>query len=388
MAKRTMTRRDVALGASLGLAATQLFELGLFAQVWTESEGETVVPFLDQPPDPPTEELERLNGTDWDSLSEWLSDTETFFKVSHYDQPEIDPDAYRLEISGLVERPLSLSLSELQARPKQEVVFTLECAGNHGFPWFVGGLGNAKWAGTRLAPLLESAGIRDEGIEVVFFGRDAGEEEFARQTVPQNFARSMSVEDALAPDNILCYEMNGGPLPRAHGFPIRLIAPGWYGVANVKWLDRIEVWSTRYAGRFMARDYVTVREEEGPSGSSVYTQKVVGRTLLKSALARVTRKDDRLRIHGAAWGGEIERVEIQIDDSAWRSAVIDEGANQPFAWKFWHFDASDLGPGEHSITARAVDRRGKVQPTAEDPIVAKRLTYWENNGQQTRRIRL
>ncbi len=382
------SRRQLLQGAGAAWLVSQAFDRGLFARVWSQEASDEVIPFSDPVPDPPRPEMSALNGVDWGGLDRWITPNDSFFEVAHYDQPEIDAATYRLEIGGLVENPSSLTLAELRAQPRQEVTFTLECAGNNGFPWFVGGIGNARWAGAPLAPLLERAGVKAGGVEVVFFGRDAGEEEFARQTVPQNFGRSMSIDDARDPNLLLCYEMNGEDLPRAHGYPVRLIAPGWYGVANVKWLDRIEVWSTRYAGRFMARDYVTVREEPVAGGGSRFTQKVVGRTLLKSVPARVTRTASGYRLFGVAWGGGAERVEVKVDDGAWREATIDRGADQLHAWKFWHLDLGSLGSGEHSLTARAIAVDGSVQPTADDPVVAQRLTYWENNGQITRRIEI
>ncbi len=156
-----------------------------------------------------------------------------------------------------MQQPLTLSLDDLKARPREEVTFTLECSGNDGLPFFNAGIGNATWAGTPLAPVLQEAGLLEQGIEIVFFGSDMGVEEVRQIKMPQHFARSLVPADALDPRNLLCYEMNGEPLPQAHGFPVRLIVPGWYGIANVKWLQRIEVLSTRYESRFMARDYVT-----------------------------------------------------------------------------------------------------------------------------------
>ena len=382
----SLSRRRLLAQGGATLAVLHLFDSGLLAQVWSESAGEDLVPFLDQPPPPPQPALQEINKLNWQELSSWITANDGFFKVAHYDQPEIDADSYRLEITGLVRRRSSFSLSEIRSMPKREIVYTLECAGNNGFDWFTGGIGNARWAGTPLAPLLARAGVLDEAIEVVFYGADSGEEEFGRQKVPQSFARSMSIEDASDPELLLCYEMNGEPLPRGNGYPVRLIAPGWFGVANVKWLSRIELWSTRYAGRFMARDYVTVREEPRPGAQPVFTQKVVGRSLIKSVPAKVTRKDGRYRIYGAAWGAPIERVEVQIDGGAWQAATIDQGQGERYAWKFWHLDWHQPPAGEHTITCRAIDDKGLVQPTADDPVVAKRLTYWENNGQVTRRL--
>lgn len=373
------------------LAALTLLDSPLFAEIWRTSGGETVIPFLDQAPAPPDAAVRQygeLNTRNWDQLSSWMTPNEDFFTVSHYNRPVLKAEEWQLQIGGLVERPITLSLDQIRARPRQEVAFTLECGGNHGFNWFTGGIGNARWAGTPLAPILQAAGIQKNGIEVVFFGSDEGEEEVRDIKMKQHFSRSMSVEDALASANLLCYEMNGTPLSPLHGFPLRLIAPGWYGVANVKWLKRIEVIDKRWAGRFMAKDYVTIREERAENGEIVWTQKVVGPALLKSVTAKVSMKDGKHRIYGAAWGRPIQRVDVRIDDGPWRSATIDRGQEYEFAWKFWYLDWEGATAGEHTITSRAIDKAGQVQPTLSDPVIANKRTYWESNGQITRRIRI
>jgi DMSO/TMAO reductase YedYZ molybdopterin-dependent catalytic subunit len=323
----------------------------------------------------------------WENLASWLTPNDQFFQIAHYNKPVIDDKAWALEITGLVKQPLRLTLAALKARPRQEVIFTLECSGNHGFPWFISGIGTAKWAGTPLAPLLQEAGVLDHGKEVIFWGSDVGEEEVRQIKMKQNFARSMSLADAMNPNNLLCYEMNGVALPQPHGFPLRLIAPGWYGIANIKWLKRIEIRDTRFMGRFMARDYVTIREEP-QNGETVWTETSVGRALLKSVPAKVTRKDGQYRIVGAAWGAPIARVEVQIDGGPWLAAAIDRSEEAEFAWKLWSLEWANAQPGEHTITSRASDTQGQVQPAMDDPRIAKKRTYWESNGQVTRRIRL
>jgi DMSO/TMAO reductase YedYZ molybdopterin-dependent catalytic subunit len=181
--------------------------------------------------------------------------------------------------------------------------------------------------------------------------------------------------------------MNGEPLPNLHGSPLRLIAPGWYGVANVKWLERIEVLDRRYQGHFMARDYVTIREEER-DGEPFWTFTLVGRDRLKSAPAKVTRQGDRYSIMGAAWGAPIAGVEVRIDDGPWQPATLGEGAGEEFAWAFWAFDWGTPAPGEHAVTSRATDANDDVQPAPDDPLLAGKQTYWEANGQITRRVRV
>jgi DMSO/TMAO reductase YedYZ molybdopterin-dependent catalytic subunit len=195
----------------------------------------------------------------------------------------------------------------------------------------------------------------------------------------------MSLDDAMNADNLLCYEMNGAALPAPHGFPVRLIAPGWYGIANVKWLNRIEVRDTRYMGRFMARDYVTLREEQR-KGRTVWAETSVGRSLLKSMPARVSRKDGQYQIVGLAWGAPVGKVDVRIDDGPWTEATIDRTEEAEHAWKPWSLAWRGARPGQHSITSRATDESGNVQPAADDPKIANKRTYWESNGQVTRRI--
>jgi len=381
-----ISRRELLVQGSAVLAGLAWLHAPLVAQAFPSRPGEEVIPWTDQPPANPVPEVVS-NLHPWEELGAWLTPNDKFFRVAHYNKPVIDGKAWALEVTGLVKQSLRLTLPELKARPRQEVVFTLECSGNHGFPWFTSGIGTAKWGGTPLAPLLKDAGVLDQGIEVVFWGSDAGEEEVRQIKMPQHFARSMSLADAMNPHNLLCYEMNGDALPQPHGFPLRLIAPGWYGIANVKWLKRIEIRDTRFMGRFMARDYVTIREEQR-NGDTVWTETSVGRALLKSVPVKVTRHNGQYRIIGAAWGAPIARVEVQIDEGPWVPASIDRSEEADFAWKIWSLEWAQAAPGEHTITSRAVDTQGHVQPAPDDPRIAKKRTYWESSGQVTRRIRI
>lgn len=357
-----------------------------FAEAFPARPGEEVIPWLDQPPANPVPQVV-ANLPKWEEFDTWITPNDKFFSVAHYDKPAIAEKDWTLEVTGLVKNPMTFSLSDLKSRPRQDIVYTLECSGNHGFPWFISGIGNAKWAGTSLAAILKEAGVMDRGLEVIFFGHDSGEEEVRQIKMKQNFARSMSPADAMNPNNMLCYEMNGVPLPQVHGFPVRLIAPGWYGIANVKWLKRIEVRDTRYMGRFMARDYVTIREEQR-DGETVWIESSVGRSLIKSVPAKVTRKDDKHRILGAAWGAPIERVAVRIDDQPWIAAKIDQSETAEFAWKIWSLEWVNPSAGEHTITSRAIDTAGNIQPAQADARIANKKTYWESHGQVTRRIRI
>ncbi len=297
-----ISRRSVLKGSVGTLAGYSLLRVAGPVHAFQTPMAGDVIPWLDQPADNPVPEV-IVQQLQWESLDSWITPADEFFVIKHYNEPQLTEADWNLAVGGMVQQPTSFTLADLKARERQEVMFTIECAGNTGLPFFTGGVGNATWAGTPLAPILEEAGVMEGGIEVVFWGADAGEQTWRDEiTITEQFARSMSLEDAMSPDNLLAYEMNGGDLPNLHGYPVRLIAPGWYGVANVKWLTRIEVRDTRYQGHFMARDYVTIREET-IDGQTVWTMSSVSRARLKSAPAKVTRDGNTYQVMGAAWGG-------------------------------------------------------------------------------------
>jgi DMSO/TMAO reductase YedYZ molybdopterin-dependent catalytic subunit len=382
-----LARRDFILSGSAAVAALTIFQ-SRFADAFPSRPGEEVVSWIDQLAPNPVPEVIKSQLV-WEDLDTWVTPNDKFFSIAHFDRPVVDASTWKLEIDGLVKKPMALTLTDLKGRKRQETVFTLECSGNDGLPFFNGGIGNARWAGTSLAALLEEAGVKDNAIEVVFWGTDAGEVEVKDRDIKmhQNFARSMSLAEAMNPNNILCYEMNGAELPPPNGFPVRLIAPGWYGIANVKWLKRIELRDKPLRNRFMARDYVTIREEQH-NGETVWAETLVGRALLKSAPARVTRKNDSYQIVGAAWGAPIGKVEVKIDDGQWLEAAIDHSDEAEFAWKIWRLDWEKPKSGEHTVTSRAIDVSGQIQPAMDDPWIAKKHTYWESNGQVTRHIKI
>src|SRR5215218_2686025 len=405
MEHHEVSRRTLLKGGGAALAGMTVLRVAGPAQAFPGHPDEVLIPW-DDPPAPVPEPAQGLipKQLDWEQLDSWLTPNDEFFIVQHYGQPVLNERDWRLDIGGLVAHQRTLSLAELKARARREVVFTLECSGNTGLPFFIGGIGNARWAGTPLAPVLRQAGVLKQGIEVVFWGEDRGTVTIRDNsgvlgpgktgevapdnsggldlTITEQFARSMSLADALSSDNLLCYEMNGGPLPREHGFPVRLIAPGWYGVANVKWLTRIEVRDGRFAGRFMARDYVTIREEQ-QDGQTVWTFTTVSHDRLKSAPAKVTRCQDRYSVMGAAWGAPVTRVEVRIDDGPWRMARLERrgprtSRSRQFAWRFWTLDWGRPAPGEHRIKSRAFDVDGNVQPAPGEGHLAGKVTYWES----------
>ena len=221
----------------------------------------------------------------------------------------------------------------------------------------------------------------------MYWGADAGEQIWGDLTITEHFARSMSITDAMNPNNLVALEMNGAPLTAAHGFPARIIAPGWYGSMNAKWLTRIEVRDSRYQGNFMARDFVTIREEQ-IDGESVWTFTSVRHDRLKSAPAKVVKNGDSYTIMGAAWGAPVSGVDVRIDDGAWQPATLTDGDGSEFAWTFWTFDWGTPAPGEYAITSRAIGADGTTQPAPDDPFLAGKTTFYESNGQITRRVEI
>jgi DMSO/TMAO reductase YedYZ molybdopterin-dependent catalytic subunit len=326
----------------------------------------------------------------WEQLASWITPNGLVFSVSHYGTPVVDANKWQLEISGLIRRPVTLSLAELKARKRKSVTATLECSGNSSNPGFMGAIGNVKWTGTPLAPLLKECGLLDRAIEIVFFGADEKVETIRDKEYLQNFARSLSRTDALRDDIILAYEMNGEPLEQGHGAPLRLIVPGWFGIAWVKWLTRIEALDRRYMSKYMAREYVTIRGEER-NGRSIWRETSVGPMDVKSIIARAVRlKDGTIRLRGAAWtdGTPLRRVELKIDEGGWLGVRLDEKNRSKYSWTFWNYDWRNPAPGDHTVVSRALDAEGRSQPAADDPEIKLKRTYWEANQQWPRKIRI
>jgi len=274
---------------------------------------------------------------------------------------------------------------------------TLECSGNGSSAGFSGAVYNSRWTGTPLAALLKGCGIKQGALEVVFFGVDKQNETLRKGTpreltVEVPFGRSMSLEDAMRPDLILAYERNGQPMEQRNGAPLRLIVPGWYGIANVKWLTRIEVRNRRYMGRFMGRDYVTVRGER-QGGEVVFVESSVAKMNLKSVIARVTRRPAQdgktpLKAYGAVWGDgtPLKTVQVKLDGGDWLDAKLDDSHNEKYCWRFFSIDLGSVPTGKHTLVSRGIDANGRIQPSAEDDEIALKKTYWEAYQQVTRTI--
>jgi len=378
--RRTLLKRSLNTTMAVGAVATiPQWAMPALAQ------GEELVLFTDMPVD-----FSRgpaiPGGThflDTRQITSFYTDNADFYVVQHYGQPEVDIDSYRLKVTGLVETEREYTLSDLQQRSQFQQAAGFECGGNS--PRLYNGLiGNANWGGVRLRDILAECGIKPEGKEVVFFGADSGTENIRDTDVEQNFARSLPQEDAMRPENMLALQMNGEALPLFHGRPLRLLIPGFYGVANVKWLTQIHVQDRRFMSRFMGRDYVTLKKEM-IGGQERWVENSVTRIHLKSAITRVTRMGNTHKISGFVLtdGVGVRSVEVKIDTGPWMQAQLDSGATQ-YSWKLFQYQWNNASPGEHTIVSRVTDANGKVQLTAEQ--MPEKISRWENYGQFPRTL--
>lgn len=377
--RRNVLKGGLALG---GMAATASMPF------WSKlalAQNEELVAFTDMPEGftvPPVSPG-GVHFLDTRYIDSFYTPNDDFYIVQHYNQPVIPEDEYRLRITGMVENPLEIGLAQLKSHPKMEIDAGFECGGNRA-GMFHGLIGNARWGGVSVRELLLEAGIQSGGIEVVFYGSDKGTENIRDVDTEQNFGRSMHFTDAMRSEVMLAYEMNGEPLNLYHGAPVRLIVPGWYGVANVKWLDQIHVQDRRYMGRFMARDYVTLSRRD-IGGVERWEERSVTKIQLKSSVIRVTRSDDGHKITGFVLndGTPLRSVEVKIDDGPWQQAQIDPDSTQ-YSWKLFNYAWNDAAPGEHTLVSRVTDINGQIQATADQ--IPEKISRWENYAQFPRTV--
>lgn len=302
------------------------------------------------------------------ALGRPITPTSLFYVRNHFAEPDLHPSSWRLLVDGRVERPLELSLADLHALPVRNVTVTLECAGNGrglmaplppGTPWRLGAAGTARFTGTPLRNVLDPGEPGHDVVEVLFTGADAG----AQREIPtEAFARSLPLEAARSPDVLLAWAMNGEPLTRSHGFPLRLIVPGWYGVASVKWLVRVTALAEPFEGYFQRERYVYVGEPGTRDGSPVTRMRV------RAVIARPAEGAEialgPIQVMGSAWSGDgpIRLVEVSADGGrSWSPADVMPGAS-PYAASAWRFGWKPPGRGCFELLARATDDAGNTQP--------------------------
>jgi len=301
-----------------------------------------------------------------------ITPTGMHYLLVHFDIPAIDAAAWRLHVGGNVGRSLQLSLDDLRSRPRRELAVTLECAGNGrarllprpiSQPWLDEAVGTARWAGTPLAGVLDEAGVQEGTVELMFTGADHGIEKGHEH----DYARSLSLADATRPEVLLCYEMNGQPLEPQHGFPLRLLVPGWYGMTHVKWLSRIDALTTPFDGyqQRIAYFYKQSADDPGEPVTRIRPRALLAPPGFPDFLTRRRTLDGgRVEIVGRAWSGcaTITRVELGVDGT-WSDAKLDEPIG-PYAWRRWSA-IWDATPGEHVLSCRATDALGSAQPTEQ-----------------------
>jgi DMSO/TMAO reductase YedYZ molybdopterin-dependent catalytic subunit len=381
---RHNTRRGILKG---GLAIAGLGALGL--PEWALpvlAQGEVLVPFTDLPDTFPPATVDRRQ-LDVRTISGPFTAKDQFFTTQHYGHPEIDPAAFRLSVTGLVDRPLSLSLDALRKLRSTELIAGFECSGNR--RPLQGLSSNARWTGVPLRTVLEQAGVKSQAREFVFFGADHGKEEVEFRTqkyeVDQQYGRSLSREKALSPDPFLAYALNGDPLTRHQGFPLRLLVPGWYGVANVKWLSHIHLQEDQYLGKYQARWYRTLKGEL-IDGDMKWKETAITHMQLKSFIARVSRDGSRHKVLGVVLndGTPVRSVEVRVDDGPWQPATLDPATSSKYSWKLFTYAWTGATPGEHTLVSRVTDVTGAVQPTAE--ALENKKTFLEDNSQHPRKV--
>jgi DMSO/TMAO reductase YedYZ molybdopterin-dependent catalytic subunit len=301
-----------------------------------------------------------------------LTPNELFYVRSHFYTPSIQEGPWRLQVEGDVERPLSLTLSELKQMPPASVVVTLECAGNGraffeppvaGIQWRHGAVGTARWTGVRLRDVLRQAVLESGAGHVWLDGADVG---VGRAP---DFVRNVPIDKAMHPDTLLAYEMNGQTLPIAHGFPLRAIVPGWEGAYSVKWLTRIQVADREHAGPFVQSSYRYPRRPVLPGttvapADTVPLKGLVVKSLITTPAADVVLPVGPVSIAGFAWAGEddIKQVDVSTDHGRrWTQARLG-GDRAPYAWRQFVHEWRPREPGAYLVMSRATDTRGRVQP--------------------------
>jgi sulfane dehydrogenase subunit SoxC len=313
---------------------------------------------------------QRNHGMHLEGLRYEITPAGMHYLLIHFDVPETDDATWSVSIGGLVREPLELSMADLRARPSVTMAVTMECAGNGrallsprpiSQPWLGEAVGTAEWTGTPLRPLLEEAGPLDEAVELVFAGADRG----VQKEIEHDYERSLPIADAVRDEVLLAYEMNGAPLPPQHGFPLRLVVPGWYGMTSVKWLASITAVREPFEGvQQLAYRYRQQPEDDGMPVTRMDPRSLMIPPGIPDFMTRSRLADaGRHVLRGRAWSGwgPIERVEVSADGGlTWATAELGDAVS-PHAWRSWAFDW-DAQPGTAELCCRAADGAGNEQP--------------------------
>ena len=317
--------------------------------------------------------------SDFASLESLITPNDKFYVRSHFAVPSLSAKSWSLKIEGAVKNELQLSYDELQRLPSETRTVTLECAGNgrvylvpkvDGAQWQLGAVSTAKWTGVPLNALLERVGIDPAAVELIFEGADSGEpSKPSKPAKPISFARSIPIEKARNGDVLLAYQMNGQPLPQSHGFPLRAIVPGWYGMACVKWLSRIVAVKQPYNGYFQSVDYAYWQHRNGFPTRVPVTEMQVKSQIARPTIAEVIEKGSTYRMFGAAWSGSsaISKVEISTDGGKNFASATLLGKTIEHAWRLWEYKWNVPSKADkYLLTAKATDAKGNAQPLERD----------------------
>ncbi|HEV3117177.1 MAG TPA: sulfite oxidase, partial [Gemmataceae bacterium] len=322
--------------------------------------------------------------TPLESIRSWVTPNRLFFVRDHFDVPELDLAEWRLEVGGCVSRPMQWTWDELAQLPERTIFATVECAGNgrsflkphvHGVQWGAGAIGHAEWTGVPLRSVLEKAGIKPDATEVLFQGADSGSEADHPERMP--FARSLPLAKALDADTLLAYRMNGEPLEPVHGFPLRLFVPGWYGVASVKWLQRIVALAEPFTGYFQTKKYtIQKRTSKGDAITIVGPMAVKSEIIRPSAGAVLGVGTNRL--FGVAWAGEEAVARVEVSTDAGRTWTVAEliGPRAAYSWTMWEYLWEVTVPGDYELLVRATSAAGRVQPLGHDPLLGGYMIHY------------
>jgi DMSO/TMAO reductase YedYZ molybdopterin-dependent catalytic subunit len=312
------------------------------------------------------------------ALKDYLTPNDLFYVRSHFAAPKLDVKTFRLKVGGAVEQRLELTYDQLQELPAKSMTLTLECAGNgrafltpkpKGVPWELGAVSTAEWTGVPLSAVLEKAGMKKGAIDVVLEGGDTGEpKNDAKPAGSLHFTRGLPLEKAMKPEVLLAYRMNGKPLPESHGFPLRAVVGGWFGVASIKWLSRILVTEKPFVGYEQSIDYSTWERRDGIPSLAPITEMEVKASIARPYAGETIPAQDAYRVYGAAWTGESEVTKVEVSTDAgktWNDAKL-LGKPVPFAWRIWEYGWQGMKPGKATLMARATDKRGRIQPMERD----------------------
>ncbi len=313
------------------------------------------------------------------TLDDFITPNDRFYIRSHFPVPQIDRSTWRLRIEGAVESPLELSYDDLCGLPSTTIPATLECAGNgrvflvpkvKGTQWELGAVGNAQWTGVSLGEVLRRAGVKAGALEVILEGADCGTiSEAPKPAGKIHYARSVPLSKALE-GVLLALEMNGEPLAPSHGFPLRAIVPGWFGMAAVKWLQRIVVTEQSYNGYYQTVDYAFWQRDDVGVGLVPITEMQVKASIARPGINEVIPAGTEFKVRGAAWTSDarITKVEMSVDGGAtWGEASLGE-ETAPNCWQLWEWNwKTPATPGRCILLARATDSRGRTQPMERDP---------------------